>query len=249
MTRPRIRHLAALAVALWTSGCALIAAADPNALWNIVDHQCVPAARASGGAGFCTAVNLPGHYAILKDINGNTQYLLIPTDRVTGIESPSVLAADAPDYWADAWAARQYVGSRIGLTFPPDQLGLEINSQFRRTQNQLHIHMDCMQDDIIKDLARFRTIEPGQWHWTKLDGSAYRVMRVLSLTGENDPFRIVARDRQGSDVMAQQTILVTGAGPKDSDGWLVVNSGLELDDGSGTAEGMLDHACRIGMHQ
>jgi CDP-diacylglycerol pyrophosphatase len=49
--------------------------------------------------------------------------------------------------------------------------------------------------------------------------------------------------------MAQQTILVTGAGPKDSDGWLVVNSGLELDDGSGTAEGMLDHACRIGMHQ
>ncbi|MBN3762535.1 CDP-diacylglycerol diphosphatase [Burkholderia sp. Ac-20365] len=248
MIRPRLRHLAALAVALCTSGCALIASADPNALWNIVDHQCVPVARTTGGAGFCTSVNLPGRYAILKDINGNTQYLLIPTDRVAGIESPSVLAPDAPDYWVDAWAARQYVGSRIGLTFPPNQLGLEINSQFRRTQNQLHIHMDCMHDTIIKDLARFRTVEPGQWHWTKLDGNSYRVMRVLSLAGDDNPFRVVARDRQGSDLMAQQTILVTGAGPTDADGWLIVNSGLELDDGSGTAEPMLDHACMIGMH-
>jgi CDP-diacylglycerol pyrophosphatase len=249
MMRSTLRHLAALAIALGTSGCAIIADADPNALWTIVDHQCVPVARQSGGPGFCTAVDLSKRYAILKDINGNTQYLLIPTDRVTGIESPSVLEADAPDYWADAWNARQYVGSKIGLTFPPNQLGLEINSKYRRSQQQLHIHMDCMHEKIIKDLARYRTVEPGQWHWTKLDGSAYRVMRVLSLKGESDPFRIVNRDRQGSDAMAQQTILVTGAGPSDKDGWLVVNSSLELDDGSGTAEPLLDHSCEIGMHQ
>jgi CDP-diacylglycerol pyrophosphatase len=249
MTLPRIRHLAALAVALCTSGCALIAAADPNALWKIVDHQCVPAARESGSPGFCTSVDLSKRYAILKDINGNTQYLLIPTERVTGIESPGILEANAPEYWADAWAARQVVGSRIGLTFPPNQLGLEINSAYRRSQQQLHIHMDCMQDAIIKDLAPFRSATPGEWHWTTLDGSRYRVMRVLSLTGDDDPFRIVARDRKGGEAMAQQTILVTGAGPADSDGWLVVNSGLELDDGSGTAEPMLDHACEIGMHR
>ncbi|MEX3936845.1 CDP-diacylglycerol diphosphatase [Paraburkholderia phymatum] len=249
MIRPSLRHLAALAIALCTSGCAIIAAADPNALWSIVNRQCVPVARASGGPGFCTTVDLSKRYAILKDINGNTQYLLIPTDRVTGIESPGVLDANAPEYWADAWKARQYVGSRIGLTFPPNQLGLEINSKYRRTQQQLHIHMDCMHDDIIKNLAHYRTAEPGKWQWTMLDGNRYRVMRVLSLTGDSDPFRIVARDRQGSDAMAQQTILVTGAGPSDNDGWLVVNSGLELDDGSGTAEPLLDHSCEIGMHQ
>jgi CDP-diacylglycerol pyrophosphatase len=249
MIRPCLRHLAALAIAFCTSGCAIIAAADPNALWSIVNRQCVPVARATGSPGFCTTVDLSKRYAILKDINGNTQYLLIPTDRVTGIESPSVLDTDAPGYWADAWNARQYVGSRIGLTFPPNQLGLEINSKYRRTQQQLHIHMDCMHDDIIRNLARYRTSEPGKWQWTTLDGNRYRVMRVLSLTGDSDPFRIVARDRQGTDAMAQQTILVTGAGPSDSDGWLVVNSGLELDDGSGTAEGLLDHSCEIGMHQ
>jgi CDP-diacylglycerol pyrophosphatase len=247
--RHSLRRLAALAIASCASGCAALAAADPNALWSIVDHQCVPAAKASGGTGFCTAVNLPEHYAILKDINGNTQYLLIPTDRISGIESPRILDADAPDYWADAWSARQYVGSRLGLTFPPNQLGLEINSKYRRTQQQLHIHMDCMRENVIQALARYRTIAPDQWHSTTLDGDAYRVMRVTSLTGASDPFRVVARDREAAGAMPQQTILVTGAGPSDSDGWLIVNSGLELDDGSGSAEGLLDHMCKIGAHR
>lgn len=197
----------------------------------------------------CTSVDLSKHYAILKDINGNTQYLLIPTDRISGIESPQILAADAPAYWGDAWSQRQDVGSRIGLTFPPEQLGLEINSKYRRTQQQLHIHMDCMREDIIRALKPYREIAPDTWHWTTLDGSRYRVMRITSLTGASDPFRVVARDRQGDGAMAQQTILVTGAGRSDNDGWLIVNSGLELDDGSGTAEGLLDHQCLIGMHR
>jgi CDP-diacylglycerol pyrophosphatase len=46
--------------------------------------------------------------------------------------------------------------------------------------------------------------------------------------------------------MATQTILVTGAGPSAStDGWLILNSGTDVDDGSGTAEGLMDHACRV----
>ncbi|MFP3246752.1 MAG: CDP-diacylglycerol diphosphatase, partial [Paraburkholderia sp.] len=37
-----------------------------------------------------------------------------------------------------------------------------------------------------------------------------------------------------------------GAGPSaDQDGWLVLNSGLNVQDGTGTAEGLLDHACRL----
>jgi CDP-diacylglycerol pyrophosphatase len=48
--------------------------------------------------------------------------------------------------------------------------------------------------------------------------------------------------------MAVQTILVTGAGPDAKhDGWLVVNSGLDLDGGTGTAEGLLDHSCSLAQ--
>jgi CDP-diacylglycerol pyrophosphatase len=46
--------------------------------------------------------------------------------------------------------------------------------------------------------------------------------------------------------MATQTILVTGAGPTaDTDGWLILNSGIDIDNGSGSAEGLMDHACRV----
>ncbi|MEW6339112.1 MAG: CDP-diacylglycerol diphosphatase [Pseudomonadota bacterium] len=234
------------AVAVVASSCAQIAAADPDALWKIVGGQCVPEERSIGRPGQCTSVNLAGHYAILKDINGRSQHLLIPTERVTGIESPSVLDADAPEYWADAWNSRNVVDASLKQPLKADQFGLEINSEFRRSQQQLHIHMDCMRTDIIDALAAYRQAPVGQWQWETIDGTRYRIMRVTSLTQENDPFRIVARDHPDSQAMATQTILVTGAGPSaDQDGWLVLNSGLNVQDGTGTAEGLLDHACRL----
>ncbi|RDK03562.1 CDP-diacylglycerol diphosphatase [Paraburkholderia lacunae] len=237
---------AAVTVVALVCACARLAAADSNALWKIVDLRCVPSQQASGTPGQCTAVDLDKRYVILKDITGRSQYLLIPTDRITGIESPRVLDAQAQDYWADAWASRHYVETSVKRSLPDNRLGLEINSVFRRTQHQLHIHIDCMRGDVSDALARHTHDAPGTWRWDTLNGNRYRVMRITALTQGSDPFRVVARDNKGADAMATQTILVTGAGPSaERDGWLVVNSGTEADNGSGTAEGLLDHACRI----
>jgi CDP-diacylglycerol pyrophosphatase len=101
---------------------------------------------------------------------------------------------------------------------------------------------------VIGILAPHRDDAPGKWQWITLDGERYRVMRVADLLGDNNPFRVVARDQQGSEAMAQQTILVTGTGETARDGWLIVNSGLNVKDGSGNAEGLLDHECRIAQH-
>ena len=241
-----LKAAALLTVAVVASSCAELAAADPDALWKIVGGQCVPEARASGRPGQCTSVNLAGHYAILKDISGRSQHLLIPTERVTGIESPSIVAPDAPDYWADGWSSRNTVEASLKQPLAADQFGLEINSEYRRSQQQLHIHMDCMRTDIIDALAPYRHDPPGQWRWETLDGVRYRIMRITSLTQDNDPFRIVARDHPDSQSMATQTILVTGAGPStDQNGWLVLNSSLDVENGTGTAEGLLDHECHL----
>ncbi|GGC48133.1 CDP-diacylglycerol pyrophosphatase [Paraburkholderia caffeinilytica] len=241
-----VRTVAVLAVAFTATSCTRLAAVDSNALWKIVDVRCVPSQQATGTPGQCTIVDLDKRYAILKDIVGRSQHLLIPTDRVTGIESPFVLTPNAPNYWDDAWVSRLYVEKSVKRTLPDNQLGLEINSPFRRTQNQLHIHIDCMQGKASDALARHAKDTPGEWRWDTLDGQRYRIMRVTSLTQANNPFRIVARDNKDAAAMAMQTILVTGAGPSaEKDGWLVVNSGLDVDNGSGSAEGLLDHACRV----
>ncbi|ABE34944.1 CDP-diacylglycerol pyrophosphatase family protein [Paraburkholderia xenovorans LB400] len=252
--RALLRHGAriavTLAIALAAGGCARLATVDSNALWKIVDLRCVPSQQATGTPGQCTSVDLDKRYAILKDIVGRSQHLLIPTDRITGIESPLVLAPHAQDYWVDAWNARTYVEKSVKRTLPDNQLGLEINSQYRRSQNQLHIHIDCMRGDISEALAQHAKDTPGKWRWDTLDGKRYRIMRVTALTQTDNPFRIVAQDNQGEGTMATQTILVTGAGPSaEQDGWLVVNSGIDVDNGSGSAEGLLDHACRVADRQ
>jgi CDP-diacylglycerol pyrophosphatase len=243
----RVVHLAAaLALALTASACARMATVDSNALWKIVDIRCVPSQQATGTPGQCTFVDLDKRYVVLKDIFGRSQFLLMPTDRITGIESPLILAPDARDYWSDAWDSRHYVQQAVKRELPDDQLGLEINSEYRRSQNQLHIHMDCMRREVSAALAKHAHDTPGEWRRITLDGKRYRIMRVGALSGADNPFRIVARDNRDPATMATQTILVTGAGPSSArDGWLIVNSGIDIDGGSGTAEGLLDHACRV----
>jgi CDP-diacylglycerol pyrophosphatase len=239
--------IAASLIAIAASvGCTRLAAADPNALWKIVDLDCVPAARKSGAAGQCKSVDLEQRYAILKDITGRAQHLLIPTDRISGIESPRVLAPDAPNYWADAWTARHFVEASLKEPLADNQIGIEINSAYRRSQQQLHIHIDCMRIDMSVELARHRHDAPGQWSWDAIGGSRYRIMRIAGPSLHVDPFGIVARDRPGAAAMAMQTILVTGASPAaNDDGWLIVNSGTDIDGGTGSAEGLLDHKCGV----
>lgn len=249
---PRALSIAFAALAtglavLASTACTHLAAVDSNALWKIVGGQCVPAAQASQPPGPCTKVDLQARYALLKDINGAAQYLLIPTDRVAGIESPDILYAGSPEYWADAWNARHYVETRVKRTLAADQIGLEINSAHRRSQNQLHIHIDCMRPDVTRALATHRTDSPNTWREMTLDGNRYRVMRVTSLKDASNPFRVVARSLPEGQAMDTQTIFVTGtgSGADASDGWIVLNSSLDGDDGTGTAEGLLDHACKV----
>ena len=89
------------------SGCT----ADPDALWKVVHDRCVPDQERNGDPAPCALVDLregdAKGYVVLRDLVGATQYLLIPTARVSGIESALLLAPEAPNYFADALARAQ----------------------------------------------------------------------------------------------------------------------------------------------
>jgi CDP-diacylglycerol pyrophosphatase len=235
-----------VAAFLCGGGCVRLSTVDSDGLWKVVGGQCVPNQRGTNNPAPCTRVDFARRYAVLKDLNGRAQYLLIPTDRVAGIEAPEILYGGSPEYWQYAWDAGRHVEARLHVPLAASQLGLEINSAQRRSQNQLHIHIDCMRADVTDALAPHRTDPPGAWRAVTLDGHAFRVMRVTSLVDDSNPFRVVQRSLDTQQRMADQTILVTGAGADAArDGWLVVHSGLDVDGGTGTAEGLLDHACAI----
>lgn len=227
-------------------------AANPDALWHIVHDFCVPASQGANVPQKCIDVESNNGFAVLKDINGPEQYLLIPTVRIGGIESPDLLTPASPNYWRDAWQATHFVDAKLGHDLPRDVLSLAINSTSGRTQNQLHIHIDCLSADVVKTL-REQSPKIGTT-WTTLPvllrGHAYRIRRIddsdLSVT---DPFKLIASDVAArGELMADQTLLLTGTiAPDGKPAFFLLNDYAQPERGDlGSSEELQDHACAIG---
>lgn len=222
------------------------ARADPNALWDIVHNRCVPDQHQQGDPAPCSLVDRD--YAVLKDLVGDRQFLLIPTARVTGIESPELLAPDAPNYFAAAWRARSFVDERAGFGLPRDWVSLAINSEDARTQDQLHIHVDCVRLDVADALARYAADIGPAWATfpVPLVGHRYSAMTV---EGENldavDPFRLLADGIAGArEDMGSQTLVVVGAYlPGGRPGFVILADHVDVAAGdTAGGEALQDHA-------
>jgi CDP-diacylglycerol pyrophosphatase len=242
-TRARLRRITGWLVAvLATAVCAPQAVADPNALWAIVNGRCVPDQWNHSDPAPCALVDLdggePGGYAVLKDLVGATQYLLIPTERVAGIESPQILAADAPNYFADAWRARSFVEQRAGRELPRDWLSLAINSADARSQDQLHIHVDCVRADVRKALSAQTDDIGATWRPlpVTLAGQQYRAMSIWAeeLDAVN-PFRLLTDGLPAGETMGTQTLVLIGHTGADG------RPGFVLLAGRGHGEDLQDH--------
>lgn len=246
--------LGALAAALWGP---LPALAESGALWHLVDGACVPHAQAHEPPAPCTEVVMPGGvrdagHVILKDRRGELQYLLIPTRRSSGIDDPSLLRDDAPPFWQQAWEARHFMSERLGRPVPRDAVSLAINSAWARSQDQLHIHVSCVREDLrARLLAAQSEITPA---WTPLAGGwmghPYWVRRVVAedLAGER-PFRDVADHVPGArEAMGRQSIGIVAARFADGrDGFFLLAGPVDWTAGArGSAEhDVQDHDCAI----
>jgi CDP-diacylglycerol pyrophosphatase len=249
--------LACCAAAIAASLCAAAPQAlNPrDALWGLVHDECVPDQLQSHEPRPCVQVDLRDGietgFAVLKDMRGATQYLLIPTARVPGIETPAVWASGAPNYFADAWEARKYVDEALHRALPRDDIGLAINSLAGRSQDQLHIHVDCIRSDLQQALRQHQASIGTQW--APLDvtfaGHRYLAMWVPGENlGSNNPFRLLAKGLEGAEKnMGEHTLVVVGYTRTDGAAGFVL---LEDQVNRGTqdlahGEDLLDHSCRV----
>ncbi len=238
--------LAALALS-WTS-----ARADPNALWRIVHDECVPHVEAGRGPKPCERVDLEGGaaqgVAILKDLVGIAQMLAIPTRRITGIEDPQMLAPDAPPVFADAWSAKALVEGRLGRALPREAVGLAINSKWARSQDQLHVHVDCVAVPVAKALAEYASALDGQWRamTVPLQGRVYFARRVDSADlREVAPLKLLADGVEGARAqMGAYSLAAIGATFDGKPGFVLLADQFSLESG-GHAEDLEDHDCAI----
>jgi CDP-diacylglycerol pyrophosphatase len=227
-------------------------AENADALWHLLHERCVPGFLASGNPAPCAEVDLPagapGGWVLLKDRNGATQYLLMPTQKISGIEDPTVLAPDEPNFFAAAWDARKFFLANVGHDLPRGAISLAINSPYGRTQNQLHIHIDCIRTDVMTTLAaRLADFGDGFTPVT-LAGHAYRARRLDGTDLSDNPFKLLADDPTvGAAGLGRHTLVVVAEKfPDGRDGFLLLDDQVDLLSGDrASGEELQDHACAI----
>jgi CDP-diacylglycerol pyrophosphatase len=252
------------AVVAFCSVCVVVAclsAATPqalnprDALWALVHEECVPDQLHSNSPRPCVQVDLRDGvekgFAVFKDMRGISQFLLIPTARVSGIESPAVRASESPNYFADAWEARTFIDDALHRTLPRDDVGLAINSIASRSQDQLHIHMDCIQPDLQKALREREAAIGNQW--APLDVPLYGHHYVAMWApgerlGSNNPFQLVAKGLPGAEKnMGDRTLIVVGyTRTNGTAGFVILEDQVNrASHDSAHGEDLLDHSCRV----
>lgn len=256
MSRRSLSTLAVLAaVSVWLAVTVVpTLLGNGGALWRIVHGECVPHQLRGEGPAPCSLVDLQGGvvkgYAVLKDLRGRAQFLLIPTARITGIESPVLLKPEVTNYFAQAWRARTFVEERLGHPLDRRDVSLAVNSRLRRSQGQLHIHIDCVRQD-VRDALRRLAPSIGN-RWTPLDeplaGRRFRAMRVLGDDlGNKDPFSLLARDGDARSAMGEHSLAVVGADfPGEGPGFVILDGRVTSRFGeAANGEILQDHTCGL----
>ncbi|KGT95455.1 CDP-diacylglycerol pyrophosphatase [Erwinia typographi] len=246
--RKRVLSVLGLAGIILTAGCASIALNYKNnsdALWKIVSQKCVPDQQQNHHPAPCRLVDLRNGFVVLKDREGPLQFLLMPVEKITGIESPTLLNPATPNFFAEAWLSRHYMEEKHGAPIEDTSVAIAINSLRGRTQNQLHIHISCLRPDIRQRLDSLSPTLTSLWQSAQLAGHDYQVRTVTSDDIKKiSPFLRIANELPGAREEMYKYGIAIAALPDGRRVMMVIKRNLLLLN-KGSAEELQDHSCSI----
>lgn len=131
---------------------------------------------------------------ILRAPNDKTQVLVVPIAKTEAVKG-AMHSWKEPNFFQDAWRARKYVIAAAHHRLADHDIGLALNARPMRSQDQLHIHVDCVAQVTTNQLRRHDDeVYPGQWSKLRfpLMGRYYWAMRLSSDLGRNDVVALAA---------------------------------------------------------
>ncbi len=227
-------------------------AGERGLLWRVV-QACVASHDLIGGSFPCLAVELgrgPGRgFAVLRAPFESTHLVVTPTVRTSGIEADRLLAADAPNYFANAWGARHFVSEALQRQPNRDDFALAVNSRPGRSQDQLHIHVDCVRRDVKQSLAQqIGHLHAGTWSPITVLPRAPRYVATLLDEADFARSNIFAIVQAGLGVppggMDQVTIVAVAAEVRGKPAFvLLARRRIPNSRDEAHGEALMDHAC------
>ena len=218
-----------------------------DALRDMVQNQCLVNWRAHHDPAPCARIVLAGAqpdspgYAVVEDRESGAHYLLVPLQTMSGTDSSELLDPDLPNFFAEAWSARDLLSKYVGHAVPRTAVGLALNTARERDQNQFHLHIECLRPEVAEALRAGAANVKNQWSPITVVGSTYQAMRVAdpSLDATN-PFELLAKlSTEARHHMETYTLLVAGMQYPDGAGFMILT-------GTGpTAQLLLDPGCTV----
>ncbi|MGY2402682.1 CDP-diacylglycerol diphosphatase [Pseudomonas sp. SDO5271_S396] len=220
---------------------------NPDALWQIVSQQCVPNQQRQHNPAPCLAVDLDRGYTLFKDRNGPLHDLLIPVDKVTGIEDVALSRQLLPHYFAQAWKHRRVLSEGLKKPIADQFVSVAINSRYGRSQNQLHVHIACLRPDVYMSLTQQTKGLSEQWQVlpTELKGHTYSARMFSAADAEVlDPLALL-RDYAAAqnDSISHYGLLMA---PRADGNFVLLTTHLDLTDlNLGSAGELQDYRCDL----
>jgi CDP-diacylglycerol pyrophosphatase len=230
-----------------TEGADLLPNAGRDALRQVVQNQCLQNWRQHKDPSPCERIWLsspqpdsPG-YALLEDRKGGAHYLLIPVQTFSGTESGELLDSELPNYFSQAWNARDLLDTYVGHAVPRTAVGLALSTPRARDQDQFHIHIECLRPEVFDALHANAAQVTGKWSPITVIGSTYQARRIADPNLEaTRPFELVAQlSPDAKHHLENYTVLISGMQYPDGPGFVILTST------GPTAELLLDPGCTV----
>jgi CDP-diacylglycerol pyrophosphatase len=221
--------------------------AGRSALRQTVQNQCVLNWQQHHKPAPCERVfladprNGSSGYAVLAAPGGGAHYLLVPTRTMAGIDGNELLDPDAPNYFAEAWHARDLLSTFVGHDVPRNAVGLAVGIAQSRIQDQFHIHIECLQQETFKALRATADNNAEGWSPITIAGSTFEVLRIMAdgLDGSNVFELLATLKPDARHHMGNYTLVVAGMQFKNGPGFVVLA-------GTGpSGEILLDSTCAV----
>lgn len=225
------------------------AGSDPtrDVLWMAL-KTCVLAKTLANRTFPCLAVDLgdkerPGT-AVLRAPGEPTHIVVMPTDTVSGLESAPLRGPRGVAYWKAALSARHFVVDSLKNRVPEADIGLAVNSARGRSQDQLHIHLDCLRPKVLDALDAHGRAVGKVWapFPVPLAYDRFHAMRVRAADVETfNPFAAITT-LPGRRDLTRTTFAAVSTRPGDPEPGLIL---LAYRGRQASAEDIMDHGCAI----
>lgn len=242
------KHVLLLCAAMAAGPAQAIPDPSRDVLW-VALQGCILMKETTGRTFPCLSVDL-GHKdhpgtAVMRAPGEPTHIIVMPTRRTSGIEAPDLQHNLGNVLWRAALANRHRVTDALKDAVPVEDVGIAINSMGGRSQDQLHIHVDCI-NPIARAALRDRT-QHVQGSWVvvtpTLLGSRFFAMRVKSQEAESfNPFVALARVPGRTTGLRDVTFAAFSTPSNDPDKGYIL---LAYRSSGSHAEKLLDHTCAI----